>query len=71
MSNKSSSLKGFEIADEFGAILDLKENHSMSYKSDDDTNQNQYNKRSQNKSKTQQKVSKNDKFDEKVKSAAV
>lgn len=43
----------------------------MSYKSDDDTNQNQYNKRSQNKSKTQQKVSKKDKFDEKVKSAAV
>ena len=43
----------------------------MSYKYDDDTNLNQYNKRSQNKSKTQVKSSKNDKFEEKVKSAAV
>ena len=70
MSDRSSSLRGFEIVNELDTSIDLKADHSLSYESDD-TNLVQDNSRSQNKSKTQQKANKKDKFEEKGKSSLV
>ncbi len=67
MSDRSSSLRGFEIVNELDTSIDLKADHSLSYESDD-TNLVQDNSISQNKSKTKNKK---DKFEEKGKSALV